>query len=419
MTIGSRALITDSSFHVIRTDMGETALATGLSENLITTKDAEIVRQYIAELQSCRDISTGRSNKLIYTLMTWRRFIGPYDCNDITALYSGITAIKSAQSKKGRAFKQNTISDLVAILKQFYRWLIENSYSTIPEKKLNNIRTPMKDTMTKVAADLLTPGEITAMVKVCNRLEDRTIIMTLYEGGFRIGELGTLTWGDVKFDQYGVIVNVNFKTDKPRYIRLIMAKDLLAQWRSSYIYRSPEGSALVFVNEYGKPLTHATISKRLRVIAKKAGITKHVTPHLFRHSRITHMMREGVPESVIKLTMWGNMTTDMFNTYAHLTGEDIDQALLKSYGINPNSAPKKEPKIAPVQCPHCAYINSSVTSFCGVCGRPLTEEVKDTVEQANTQIETYLSTPAGIAMAIKILQRRQGELTPQNPIKFG
>jgi len=44
---------------------------------------------------------------------------------------------------------------------------------------------------------------------------------------FRIGEIGKMKWGDVNFDKNGVTVNVNFKTGKPRYIRLIMAVEYL------------------------------------------------------------------------------------------------------------------------------------------------------------------------------------------------
>ncbi|MDP3397179.1 MAG: tyrosine-type recombinase/integrase [Methanoregula sp.] len=49
-------------------------------------------------------------------------------------------------------------------------------------------------------------------------------------------------------------------------------------------------------------------------IVQWAGITKHVTPHLFRHSRITHIRNDGVQESVIKMMMWGTVNTTMFET---------------------------------------------------------------------------------------------------------
>jgi len=43
---------------------------------------------------------------------------------------------------------------------------------------------------------------------------------------------------------------------------------------------------------------------QLKRLAKRAGIERHITPHIFRHSRITHLIKENVSESVIKLMMW-------------------------------------------------------------------------------------------------------------------
>jgi integrase/recombinase XerD len=123
---------------------------------------------------------------------------------------------------------------------------------------------------------------------------DREFIIMLYEIGFHFGEIGTMTWGDLILDKYGIIANVNFKTNMPRYIRLIMARKYLALWQACY---KPDsiGERLVFVNERGKPLIHATINKRLTCIAKTAGIRKHIKPHVFRHRWITHRIKEMVP----------------------------------------------------------------------------------------------------------------------------
>ncbi len=73
-----------------------------------------------------------------------------------------------------------------------------------------------------------------------------------------------------------------------------------------------------FLNRCGIPLQHPTVARRLPVIAKGAGITKHITPHLFRHRRISHLIREGVPKSVITLMMRGNISTVMFKTSHYL-----------------------------------------------------------------------------------------------------
>jgi len=195
--------------------------------------------------------------------------------------------------------------------------------------------------------------------------------MMLYEGGFRIGELGALKWGDLKFDEFGIIVNVRFKTEKPRYLRLVMAREHLAKWRNDYPFRA-EGDNLVFVTERKTPLTHASIQKQLKRIADRAKIDKHVTPHIFRHSRITHMIKEGIPDSVIKLMMWGSISSVMFDTYAHLVGADVDAAILKSYGITaPNGKKPKDTRLEPHQCEYCYTVNAPVSKYCSQCGRPL------------------------------------------------
>ncbi|MDD1704869.1 MAG: integrase, partial [Methanoregula sp.] len=173
--------------------MAENAIKAALQDFTITTVDAAQIREFLAELRSCKNISAGRANKLTFTLITWRRFIGPYTDNTIGDLYAAIPELRTAKSSREKPFKQNTIADFIAILKQFYLWMIENKYSPLTESKIHKLRTPPKDTMTKVAADLLTPDEITAMVRACTRTMDRALIMMLYEGGFRIGEIGTMT----------------------------------------------------------------------------------------------------------------------------------------------------------------------------------------------------------------------------------
>jgi len=204
--------------------------------------------------------------------------------------------------------------------------------------------------------------------------------MTLYEGGFRIGELGALAWKDVLFDDHGVIVNTNFKTGKARYVRLVMAKEYLAAWKRDYPFE-PEGDNLVFVSAKRNAMSYYTVSKQLTRLVERAGIEKHVTPHLFRHSRITHLIKEGVNESVIKLMMWGSVNTQQFKTYAHLTGTDIDNEILSRYGIKADEE-KGGKSLEPRQCKKCQAINAPDTLYCPVCGSSLTEEAEVEMEEA-------------------------------------
>jgi site-specific recombinase XerD len=375
MTARTPRAISNDEFHQIKADYPERSFAKALREGKITERDITLIRSFIAEMQSSRNTSTKRTYKQTYTLVGWRRFIGPFEQNDMAELYAGISALKSGTSKRGQGFKKNTIADHIVILKQFYLWLVENEYTKIPEKKIKALKTPKSETMTKVASDLLTTEEVTAMVNSCTRSCDRAIIMMLYEGGFRIGEIGAMNWGDLTFDKWGVIVNVNFKTNKPRYIRLVMARESLAKWKNDYPAKPVENNMPVFITEHQTALTHGSVAMQLKRLAKRAGIERHITPHIFRHSRITHLIKENVSESVIKLMMWGSLTTNMFQTYAHLTGKDIDNEILRTYGITESEGGEamNEIRMEPRQCPHCKLINGPVAEFCNSCGRSLTE----------------------------------------------
>jgi integrase/recombinase XerD len=360
---------TSNYFSAIRAEYANNSLSSALEADILTKQDADLIREFIAERRSVANISQGRTNKVTYTLVSWRRFVGPFSELGIADVYAGIEAIKTGKSQREKPFKQNTISDHVIILKQFLLWLIEEGYSTLPEKKVRRIKNPKKETVTKKATDLLTPDEITKIVRASDRSIDRAMMLLLYEGGFRIGEIATLTWGDLQFVAGGVSVGVLFKTQYYRHIRVVLCTEYLKVWKADYP-GEPTSDALVFINENHEPFTHATISKRIKRIVKRAGITKHITAHIFRHSRITHLIKEGMRESAIKKMMWGQADTTMWKTYVHLTGHDIDAEVSRLYGIT-EAEEDKEEGVKPRQCPHCAAINPPGVPTCYTCGEPL------------------------------------------------
>lgn len=389
-----------SAFNLVREEYADNSIQRAISRKRLTAKDAELIRAFTSELQATDGISVSRANKITYTLVGWRRFLTkPFNSCAIADIHLAIPALKAGKSTTGRGYKSNTISDFLKILKQFFTWMIKNKHSKIPIEKIQDLRAPGRDPMTTTAGDLLTPDEVEQMINSCKRDVDRAMLWTLYEGAFRIGEIGLMKWGDLKFDNHGVIVNVSFKTDKPRYVRLMMAKEYLARWRASYP-GTPEGAALVFVNRNGEPFTHAQVRKQIRVIADRAGIKKRVNPHVFRHSRITHLIRQGAPESVVKAVCWGSQESRMLKTYLHLTGQDIDNEMLKLYGIE---VPKKKAErgLKPIQCPHCKIVNSPLNSFCASCGRSLTEEAGDEEEEARR----FASSPAKLRRLADLMEK--------------
>ncbi len=359
-------------FECVKSEYCDSSIKQALATGRINHQDEALIREFIAERRGSMGISIGRANKIAYTLIGWRHFLPPFADLTMADIYAGIEALRSGTNQWGRPFKQNTQHDYIRILKQFLLWMIENEYTSIPEKKVKKIRTPSQDMMTKKASDLLTPQEVQDMVKACHNSRNRALIFTLYEGGFRIGEIGQLRWDDFKIDSKGIAINLDFKTGMPRYIRLIMSKPYLAEWRSNYPGPITPDS-FVFVGNDRKPLSYAAVSKMIKRTAKEAGITKRITPHLFRHSRITHLLQEGMRESSLKMMMWGTIGTEMLRTYAHLTGSDIDSEISRLYGLDSEKS-KSRHQLKPIICPNCYQVNPPGEDYCRECMEPLTPE---------------------------------------------
>ena len=375
----------EQQFHRVGLDCAKQSIDNAVQNNILIERDATLIEDFTMELRAAKEISIIRVMKITTTLVSWRRYLKtPFAESTINDLYRGIEAMKAARPH-GKPYKQNTRRDFILILKQFYRWLIANRHSAIPNTKINEIIAPRSDSMTKTVEQLLTPQEVEAMITVCLNSRDRAMIAVLYEGGFRAKEIGVMSWNQIAFDEHGVKINVNLKTEKPRYIRLVAATQYLLAWRNDYPF-DPSGEALVFLSRQNKPLKYATMLAHCRKIAVRAGIQKRFTPHLLRHSRITHLIQQGYSEVIIKKMMWGDINTTMFKTYVHLCDTDTDNEIFRQEGIISREESDCD-AMALRQCHNCLAINAPTATFCMTCGQPLFEETRISLEAIMRDIE--------------------------------
>lgn len=340
-------------------------------------ENADLIREYLAELSGTRGIAESTRDTLTRRLLVWLEYLPGFRAATAGDLYAAI-----ADAREG--WSHNTHCTMTANLKAFYLWLAENGYTQIPVEKIDRIRPPKPTLINKGADDLYTPDEIRQLIAACRLSRDRALIATLYESGLRARELGRLTWGAVTLDERGAVISLDAansrKGSRARYIRLVMAREYIAAWKRDYP-GAPEGTALVFLSKDHRPLSYTTLRAIVRRNVARAGIKKSGGLHLFRHSRITHLLQQGVPESVVKMMMWGSISSQMLAAYAHLVNTDTDREILRISGIeDPESKPA--PRISPIQCPQCATICGPTTRFCPECGYGLTERAIDDMATA-------------------------------------
>ncbi len=97
-------------------------------------------------------------------------------------------------------------------------------------------------------------------------------------------------------------------------------------------------------------IKHEDVYSMLRKVSKRAGITRRIYPHLFRHTRAT-ILASKITEAPLEAQMGWVPGTKQMATYVHLSGKQTDMAILKAYGVEIKDNAIAEPM--PVKCPRC------------------------------------------------------------------
>jgi integrase len=367
-----------------------------LRQNLL-----DIIRYAKHLLTICKPVTAARaSNLLVYFADFVKKPFKEVKREDIERFFE-----KYAYCSKSY---NNTFA---RILKPFFRWLYgygkKDSYPEVVEwiycgKKRNN-----------QLPEILTMEEIAKMIDACDNLRDRALISILYESGCRASEILDLKIGDLHFDDYGAYLVVNGKTGSRR-IRLVSSVTDLKAWLNVHPKKDDANAPLFCAltkNNKGNPLGDSSLDFIVQQIAKKAGISKRVYPHLFRHTRATHLAKH-LTEQELKIYFGWTMGSDMPSTYVHLSGKDIEQKILQLSGIVQKEK-EGAPVIPTVYCFRCHERNSIGDRFCKKCGEELPS--KETIEK----IEAVKQVVNQVTMFIfeKMKERKIGEEDLDNVIQ--
>ena len=223
---------------------------------------------------------------------------------------------------------------------------------------------------TKLPEDILSIEDVTALIKYCESSRDKALIHLLYESGCRVGELTSLRVKDVSFDDFGAAIRVNGKTGMRR-IRLVNSVPLIAEYLQLHKFRN-EANAPLFYRMDRRTKTHLNsfgVNHLLKRVAEKAGISKRIYPHLFRHSRATHLATH-LTEQELKIYFGWVGASNMASVYVHLSGKDIEDKILQINGVKPiKELANIETK--PKGCARCKHDNDYTAKYCSRCGAVL------------------------------------------------
>lgn len=299
--------------------------------------------------------------------------------------------LRKLSSLLGREFRRTTKTDMIRVIsdlerqdtaydtklsekqciKRFYKWL-RNSEDEYPVE-VKWIRAKRNNNHKMLPEHLLTEDEVKKLAETCLNQRDRALILVLYETGCRVGEILPLKVGDVQYDTHGAVMILKGKTG-PRRVRIIFSAKTLSEWLNHHPTRlDPEAPMWTSFESAGstKPLEYYAFRKMLAVTAGRAGIAKRVNPHSFRHARASNLANV-LTEAQMKEYLGWVGDSRMASTYVHLSGRNIDNALLKLNGIKTEDEVNSEEHTLRIRmCPRCQEANSPTSGFCSRCGSPL------------------------------------------------
>ncbi len=141
-------------------------------------------------------------------------------------------------------------------------------------------------------------------------LRNKLTLTLLYSTGLRISELITLKTDAI--DEQEHTIRIRGKGEKDR---LVIFDNETLRLIHEYLDKRNMDNEYLFVNQRNRPLTSRYVQLMIKEYAKKAGITKKVTPHVLRHSFATHLLKNGVDiRAIQQLLGHSNLSTTQIYT---------------------------------------------------------------------------------------------------------
>ena len=221
-------------------------------------------------------------------------------------------------------------SRIISGIRSFYKYCsIEQIVTADPTALLEAPK------MKRALPDVLSFSEIEQIIaaidlSTAEGVRNKAILETMYSCGLRVTEAVNLRISCLYFDVG--FVRVIGKGDKERLVPIgsaaIKCINIYRQHVRVHVPVSAGNEDIVFLNRRGGKLSRVMVFLLLKDLVKKAGITKHVSPHTFRHSFATHLVEAGADLRSVQ-EMLGHASITTTEIYTHLDTAYLRETLEK------------------------------------------------------------------------------------------
>ncbi len=215
--------------------------------------------------------------------------------------------------------KQNTVINLTKPISGSFGWAEENGYIAVSPWK--NIKIPQDFAEKEI--NVFTHDEVQKILKASSGYK-KDIIMIAYRTGMRIGEILSLKWEDVNFNEgflsvrrtlsgYGDsnLIEITVPKTKGSRRRIELDKVTMEMLEN----RKIEDEGYIFRKQNGEIYSRQSIN--LPQICKEVGIEPR-SFHTLRHTHATVLLSAGVHPKIVQERLGHAKVSTTLDTYSHM-----------------------------------------------------------------------------------------------------
>ena len=239
-----------------------------------------------------------------------------------------------------KKYKQKTVKRKIASIKAFYQYLEEEERMEV-SNPFTKIRVKFKEaeSLPRIIPRNEIEKLLNCMYAIIDHSEkkstiyrDLTIVEIFFATGARVYEISNLKRQDIDLDNG--IIRIFGKGSKERCVQ-IGNHDILELMKAYYQMNQEviEQCGFFFVNQQGKRFSEQSIRRMIRKYSCQAGVSIHITPHMFRHSVATYLLEEGVDIMYIQKLL-GHSSIKTTQIYLHIASKKQMEILRERHPRN-------------------------------------------------------------------------------------
>ncbi|MFN8052869.1 MAG: tyrosine-type recombinase/integrase [Acidimicrobiales bacterium] len=198
-----------------------------------------------------------------------------------------------ARTLDGDGKAPSTVARRLSALASFYRYLVDEDVLVV--SPIDRVRRPrVSDESPRLGLDRREAANLLAVAAEAGPRDD-ALIALLMLNGLRVSEAISLDISDLDNERGHQVVHVTGKGGKRRTAPL-------APRTVAAVFAAIDGRTAgpVLVDGDGERMNRHQAQRAVRRLARRAGITKTISPHSLRHTMVTQALDAGVPIHVVQ-----------------------------------------------------------------------------------------------------------------------